>query len=143
MSGLGGRASGLAVAMMSAALLAACAVPQPIATTVPHAAAGTTGAAPGPLHFPNLRSELTGLHPPEILAMLGQPDLRRDEPPAEVWQYRTADCVVNLFFYQEQDGYRLIHAETWQRSLAIGAEPARCSDDAAPLRAHLIRQSAS
>lgn len=75
--------------------------------------------------------------------MLGQPDLRRDEPPAEVWQYRDADCVVNLFFYQGQDGYRLVHSEAWQRSLAVGATPGRCSDEAAPLRAHLMRQSAS
>ncbi len=122
--------------MMSAALLAACAAPEPVGVNPPSAA-----TAPALMRVPDL-SELAGLHPPQILAMLGQPDLRRDEPPAEVWQYRNADCVVNLFFYQGPDGYRIVHSEAWQRSLAIGGALGRCSDEAAPLRAHLIRQSA-
>lgn len=92
-------------------------------------------------HVPGLK-ELTGLHPIDIVAMLGQPDLRRAEPPAELWQYRSADCILNLFFYRERDGgYRLARAETWQRNLAGGTVPARCHDETAPVRAHIATQS--
>ncbi len=32
-------------------------------------------------------------------SLLGQPDMVRREPPAEIWQYRTRACTVDLFFY--------------------------------------------
>ena len=73
--------------------------------------------------------------------MLGKPDLQRAEPPAELWQYRAADCVLNLFFYSDAGGSHLTHAEAWQRTLAGGAVPARCHDEDAPIKAHLISQS--
>ncbi len=55
-----------------------------------------------------------------------------------LWQYRAADCVLNLFFYHERGGDRLVHMETWQRNLAGGATPVPCRDQNAPVRAHLI-----
>ena len=85
--------------------------------------------------------DLAGLKPADVLSMLGQPDLRRNEPPAELWQYRAADCVLNLFFYSDAGDYRLAHAEAWQRTLAGGGSPARCHDEDAPIKAHLISQS--
>ncbi|HEY1506188.1 MAG TPA: hypothetical protein VGF92_17915 [Stellaceae bacterium] len=85
--------------------------------------------------------DLAGLKPADVVAILGQPDLRRDEPPAELWQYRAADCVLNLFFYGGAGGYRLAHAEAWQRSLAGSGAPARCHDENAPIKAHLISES--
>lgn len=88
--------------------------------------------------IPGLR-DLTGMHQPEILAMLGKPDLKRLEPPAELWQYRAADCVLNLFFYREQDGYRLAHAEAWQRNLTGSSTAAQCRDENAPLKAHFVQ----
>jgi hypothetical protein len=143
MSWVKGRTAGLVVAMTATALLAACAGPQP---GVPGAAAGVPfGASPAaiavPGRIPHL-AELTGLQPPQIVAMLGQPDLKRDDPPAEVWQYRAADCVLNLFFYEDQQVYHLTHAETWDRNLSTSVAPARCRDEDAPLKAHLVRQSA-
>jgi hypothetical protein len=85
--------------------------------------------------------DLAGLKPADVISILGQPDLRRDEPPAELWQYRAADCVLNLFFYSEAGDYRLAHAEAWQRTLASGSGPTRCHDEDAPIKAHLISQS--
>jgi hypothetical protein len=85
--------------------------------------------------------ELAGLRPADVLSILGPPDLRRDEPPAQLWQYRAADCVLNLFFYSEAGGYRLAHAEAWQRTLAGGSVPARCHDEDAPIKTHLISES--
>jgi hypothetical protein len=132
---LKGRVTGLVTVVTAAALVSACAAPSPGAANSPGA---TAISRPGTARIPALK-ELTGLQPPEILAMLGQPDLRRDEPPAEMWQYRAADCVLNLFFYEESGSYRLTHSETWQRSLAGGSAPASCRDENAPLKAHLVR----
>ena len=107
----------------------------------------TTGALPAsmPAHHvtraPDIK-DLNGLKPDDVLSMLGQPDLRRDEPPAEVWQYRAADCVLNLFFYDEAGGYRLAHTESWQRTLSSSTSPAQCHDADAPIKAHFITQSA-
>jgi hypothetical protein len=136
-------ARGPAMVVMTAALLAACAAPQ---AEMPARSGGAIlGASPAvaavPTRIPRL-GELTGMQPPQIVAMFGQPDLKRDDPPAEVWQYRAADCVLNLFFYEDQQVYRLTHAETWDRSAAAGLAPARCRDEDAPLKAHLVRQSA-
>ncbi len=131
---LKGRVAGLTTVVAAAALVSACASPSPGAANSP-GAMGSIGR-PGS-HVPALK-ELNGLQPPQILAMLGQPDLRRDEPPAEIWQYRAADCVLNLFFYEDAGSYKLTHTETWQRNLAGGSAPATCRDESAPLKAHLV-----
>jgi hypothetical protein len=86
---------------------------------------------------PNARlpAELTGLRQAEILALLGEPDFRRSEPPAELWQYRAADCVLDLFFYGGSDGLRVTTAETRGGVSAVGA----CPEGEAPFRARLSR----
>jgi hypothetical protein len=137
---LRGRAAGFAVVALTA-LVSACASSSP----------GGVGAAlpqpttvPGNLHSlarPPAIKDLAGLKPADVLSILGQPDLKRDEPPAELWQYRAADCVLNLFFYDDAGGYRLTHAEAWQRTLAAGTSPLHCRDEDAPIKAHLISQS--
>ena len=33
-----------------------------------------------------------------ILAALGEPEMRRREPPVEVWQYRSDQCVFDVYF---------------------------------------------
>jgi len=83
-------------------------------------------------------SELTGLHQPDILALLGKPDFTLDEPPAELWQYRAADCVLSLFFYRAPKEFRLVRAEAWQRNPADDSRTA-CRDENAPLKAHLLQ----
>ena len=104
----------------------------------------TSAAAPGGAralsNAPDIK-DLAGMKPADVVSILGQPDLKRDEPPAELWQYRAADCVLNLFFYDNAGSYRLTHAEAWQRSLAAGSTPARCHDEDAPIKAHFITQS--
>ncbi|HVA16066.1 MAG TPA: hypothetical protein VNF99_22660 [Stellaceae bacterium] len=142
MSGLGRQVAGLAAAAAVAATVGACAAPSPGAAGM--AMRVTPASLPGyraaPPRVPDVK-DLAGLRPDEVLAMLGQPDLKRDEPPAELWQYRAADCVLNLFFYDDAGGYRLTHTEAWQRSLSAGTSPARCRDEDAPIKAHLITQS--
>src|SRR5690242_16348879 len=105
MSALKGR---LAVPLLVtvAALLSACAAPQPIISVSHPPPDFMPIPAATAAHAPRLK-DLTGLQPKEIIGLLGEPDLRRDEPPAQLWQYRTADCILNLFFYNDADGYRL------------------------------------
>jgi hypothetical protein len=139
MSSLLARIAGSLAVAMTTALLAACAAPSgaPSRASAPAALLTPTPvSAVAPLRIPSLR-ELTGLRPPEIIAMLGQPELKRDESPAQLWQYRTADCVLNLFFYRDPSGYRLMRAESWARDFAASATPTRCRDANAPAAAHL------
>ena len=69
-----------------------------------------------PAAAPELRAvELTGLGAAEVLALLGSPDFRRSEPPAELWQYRRTDCILDVFLREDSRGYRVVHAEMRQR----------------------------
>lgn len=121
------RAARIAAAIAVAALVSACAA-APSGQSAESAASELT--------------KLTGLDRAAILVMLGRPDLKRDEPPAELWQYRAADCVLNFFFYRQASGdYRLLRAESWQRRPSRGGEPARCRDENAALKAQLLTQS--
>jgi len=134
---LRGKPAAIAAAIAIAGSLAACAAPGESATPT---SASLFPASPSASHAPDIK-DLAGLKPADVLSILGQPDLRRHEPPAELWQYRAADCVLNLFFYGDAGDYRLTHAEAWQRTLAGGSRPARCHDEDAPIKAHLISQS--
>lgn len=143
MSVSGRGAAGIAVAVALAALVSACAAPSPAGPTTgldARSAATTPGNFQTLSHPPDIK-DLAGLKPAEIVSILGQPDLKRDEPPAELWQYRAADCVLNLFFYDNAGSERLTHAEAWQRSLSAGSTPARCHDEDAPIKAHFMTQS--
>ena len=54
----------------------------------------------------------------DVVALLGEPDFRRVEPPAEVWQYRGADCVVDLFLYRHGDDFRVTREDARNRDPA-------------------------
>ncbi len=89
-------------------------------------------AAPGAVRL----GDLAGLAPSQVAALYGQPDFRRNDPPAEVWQYRSADCVLDLYFYSGNDGEQLVFAQSRPRSLQQNAAAGHCLDgDAAALRA--------
>jgi hypothetical protein len=79
--------------------------------------------------------KLMGLGAPDLLVLFGEPDFRRTEPPAELWQYRSADCVLDLFLYRDEHGYRVIHAETRQRE-PMPAGAGRCGDGIAAFGIH-------
>jgi len=145
MSVLLGRVTAPFALIVTAMLLGACAGPAavpPAPSTQAAPLAATPASAVAGTRLPSLR-ELKGLRPPEILAMLGQPELKRDESPAELWQYHAGDCVLNLFFYRDAGGYRLLSAETWVSGTADSATPTRCGDGGARLRTnHVSTQSA-
>lgn len=102
-------------------ILAACAsAPQQSETTepasteptpAPEVAAVVPPPPPEPEPVPDFTKFINqeGL---EITAILGEPGFVRRDPPAELWQYRTQDCTLDLFFYDDGYGvYRLAHLD--------------------------------
>ena len=66
-----------------------------------------------------------GLGDAEVSSALGQPDMVWRESPAEVWQYDSAMCVVDFYFYD--NGGRLEVAYVEARDMLADSEPTdRC-----------------
>ena len=114
-------------------LLGALAGCLPQEAPVVASAAAPAPARPRPAPPPTLQ----GMGSAELIALLGAPDLRRKEPPAELWQYRSADCVLDLFLYSDSGPYRVVRVETRNRS-PWDRDPQRCGE---PFRT-LPRQAA-
>ncbi len=70
--------------------------------------------------LPSTSEDLVGWTGDRLIALLGEPELRRREPPAEVWQYRADGCVLDLFFYGDPFETGAIHAETRERRVPRG-----------------------
>jgi len=49
-------------------------------------------------------ADLLGLGRLQVAKLLGDPSLLREEPPAEVWLYEGALCVLHLFLYEQASG---------------------------------------
>jgi len=49
--------------------------------------------------FPKL-STLRNLTDNQVHSLLGAPSFRRPDSPAEIWQYITNDCTLDLFLYE-------------------------------------------
>lgn len=55
---------------------------------------------------------LVGLSHAEISEIFGKPQFRRHDAPAEIWQYRGAACILDLFLYDTGKGLlRVRHFE--------------------------------
>lgn len=77
-------------------------------------------------HLPALGA-LNGLAPAQVAALIGDPDLRRVDPPAEVWQYRNANCVLELYFYDSGADSHMVYAETHSRTPQHTPDAMTCS----------------
>ena len=106
----GGRLCRFILPAVLIALLGAC-------SAAPRPEAPAAAAAAGPIAMPSL----TGLSAEQVVALLGAPDFRRAEPPAELWQYRGADCVLDIFLYDGADGFHVVRSETRERKLVEAA----------------------
>ena len=72
-------------------------------------------------------TEFFGLSTFEVATLLGDPDLDRKEPTAQVLQYAAGeDCVLHLFLYQTLGGglFRVEHAEVLPRGVGPAAQAA-------------------
>ena len=60
---------------------------------------------------PNLT---TGLDRQLLITLLGEPRFMRRDGPAEIWQYKTLACTLDIFLYKDAVGpaYRVTHFET-------------------------------
>ena len=52
--------------------------------------------------FPKLNT-LLNLTAKDVHALLGMPSFKRSDNPAEIWQYRAASCILDLFLYENLD----------------------------------------
>jgi len=48
--------------------------------------------------------------------VLGKPAQVRRELSAQVWQYVTGDCVVDLYLYVQDGGFKVTYVEARSRS---------------------------
>jgi hypothetical protein len=65
---------------------------------------------PGPVAGP---APLKGLDHTQVTALLGEPQFMRRDRPAQIWQYRSARCALDLFLYEDPGGatHRVQHLE--------------------------------
>ncbi|MBL8669799.1 MAG: hypothetical protein JNK11_04035 [Alphaproteobacteria bacterium] len=94
--------------------------PETAPAAVPQGQASASGAPAGPQGPPPqvaarppalTRHQLQDLAPENVTQALGEPELVRREPPAEVWQYAVENCVVDIFFYNRGAGLKVAHVE--------------------------------
>ena len=113
-NGRGSKRKGIArgIGIVAVLALAACAGPQETGRLPPDQHGAAASGIPG--GAPDLK-KLGGLSEKDVRHVLGEPDFRREEPPAEIWQYRSADCVLDLFLYDDSGQYRVAYAETHDR----------------------------
>jgi hypothetical protein len=52
-----------------------------------------------------------GLDRQALATAFGQPQMLRNEPPAEVWQYAGFDCVVDFYLYDSDGIMRVAYVE--------------------------------
>ena len=62
---------------------------------------------PDPIHS----ASILGLDSGAVRKLLGEPGLIRRDKPAEVWQYRTASCVLDVVLYDQASGSRVVYTE--------------------------------
>jgi hypothetical protein len=105
------------IPLLSVIALAACGAPpsqSKIATSAPGDSAATASqnsgaASPTRPHAPPTLTDLArgpqrfeGLEGKDVLAALGDPNFRRRDKPAEVWQYYGPGCILDLFLYDDK-----------------------------------------
>lgn len=80
------------------------------------------------LDIGDLRKQFLGQNAEQVKALVGAPDFNRRDNPAEIWQYRNADCRVDLFLYKSGTTMKVEHVDV--RGISINkVSPARCLSD--------------
>jgi len=69
---------------------------------------------------------LIGLNKFEILEILDQPNFKRTEHPASIWQYESAICFLDIFFYFQKTELIVDHVETRSKNIKKISEK-RCA----------------
>ena len=112
------------------------AAPKPtVLAATPAAAHDVTPVSPM-VHLSGDPKELVGLDHAVVRRALGDPLRIRNELPAQVWQYATGDCIVDLYLYDQDGAWTVTYVEARSHT-AESAPTARC------LRSLLERPTAS
>jgi hypothetical protein len=74
----------------------------PASATMAVVPRGPSGGAPG--RSPRSARDLAGLTDGELLAVMGEPDLKREEEGTQAWLYRSATCLLDVFLEAEARG---------------------------------------
>jgi len=141
--GFRGFPAGASLAVAALLLLAACTpthrpvlesaavvappAPNSAAVAAPDspAPAPSASATPPALEKPKNPEDVLGLAADALEKLFGEPELVRRDEPAEVWQYRSSSCVVDLYLYPEQSDYRVAYIEARDHS-AASMTPGNC-----------------
>jgi hypothetical protein len=97
--------------------------PTPLAAT-PAVAHGDS-ILPAALRLSGDPKELLGLDHAAVRRVLGDPARVRNEMTAQVWQYVTGDCVVDLYLYDQEGGLKVTYVEARSHT-AETAPTGRC-----------------
>lgn len=94
--------------------------PPPLPIRKPEVPQGAVEATRMPEMEPD---SLVGLDFARTTALLGEPALLIEEPPAKIWAYNGSSCVLHIFFYPKVGGtdFRVLTYEV--KGGAEGAEP--------------------
>ena len=95
--------------------------PQPQPPARPPAAIAEHNLHP-PTHAPSHASALMGASPEAVRAALGEPLLRREEGPAQVWLYAGGGCQLDIVLYPAEGGPRVAHVQARAGGLAQRTE---------------------
>ena len=106
--------------ILLAALLSGCQSPESApGDKVAAAPQASMGAPP----------KVLGLKPHDVQELLGMPKLVRRDDPAEVWQYRSSACVLDVFLYPEETGAQQVRYLEARTSAAEPAHTDECVND--------------
>ncbi|MBX7147110.1 MAG: hypothetical protein K1X44_07365 [Alphaproteobacteria bacterium] len=75
----------------------------------------TKPTEPVPLSLASLSENpqnIIGIDQEKVKNLLGEPFLVKRDPPAEVWQYKNDQCILDLFLYEQSSIYRVLYIET-------------------------------
>ena len=103
-------------ALLLTVLVAACSTGAPDNAALTPADLAYRTPQPARPHF--ALAEMASLHDMsdrQLVQRLGEPDFTRRDPPAEIWQYRSASCVLDVFLYPGDSGLKVAHATTRNR----------------------------
>ena len=100
----------------------------------PSAAAGPAGTTNTLTNIPWHASALLGATPEAVRAALGEPMLRREEGPAEVWLYTGGGCQLDIVLYPGEAGQRVAHVQARAGGITQRTEAACLRDIQAAAR---------
>lgn len=109
--------------------------PAPVPQQVPGRMAGPAASAPR-AQTPRAASALLGASPDAVRAALGEPSLRREEGPAQVWLYAGGGCQIDIVMYPSEAGPRVAHVQARAGGLAQRTEASCLRDLAARGASH-------